>query len=244
MHDCSMPGRLIHLVTALFLAAGLFGCTTTQNTTPVVQTQVQPEKTVQPGPVRQPVYQDAVTVPYYPPPDRMDLCGERAPLDQPDVMERFDREFTLVLYSHAQVYRLLKRKAVYFSRFEESLRRLKLPDDLKYVALLESEVPANAVEQRKAASRRYDFDLATDNAFLYLGDLFRTYQSWALAIAAFNAGDKTIMEESRAQGVRDYYHMKLPIDAERYVFRILAIKAVLSDPGRYGYEQPKGAGRR
>ena len=46
----------------------------------------------------------------------------------------------------------------------------------------------------------------------------------------------------RFQGVRDYYHMKLPQETERYVFRILAIKAVLSDPTRYGYELPKGAG--
>jgi len=50
------------------------------------------------------------------------------------------------------------------------------------------------------------------------------------------------MDESRAQGDRDYYRMILPQETERYVFRILAIKAVLSDPTRYGYEVPKGAG--
>ena len=243
MHDCVKLGRLVCLVTTFFIA-GVFGCATTQITAPTgpsAQAAAQAEKIVASGQVQRPVYQP-VMVPYYPPPDRIDLCGEPVPLEYQEVLERFDKEFTLVVYNNAQVYRWLKRKESYFPLIEESLRRLNLPEDLKYVAIAESEPLLNALGQKKSVDKLSDFEGSTDSAFLYLGDLYRNYKSWSLAIAAYNCGEKRIMDESRTQGVRDYYHMKLPEDTERYVFRILAIKAVLSDPMRYGYELPKSAG--
>ncbi len=247
MHVCSRLGRPVYLVTALFIAAGVFGCATTQSTAPTgpsARAETQAEKTAALGQVQRPVYQGPLMVPYYPPPDRIDLCGEPVPLEYQEVLERFDKEFTLVVYNHAQVYRWLKSMERYFPLIEERLRRLNLPEDLKYVAIAEIDPLPNALQQRKSVDRRYDFEGSTDSAFLYLGDLYRNYKSWSLAIAAYNCGEKRIMDESRAQGVWDYYHMKLPQETERYVFRILAIKAVLSDPTRYGYELPKGAGYR
>jgi len=249
MHDCSRIGRLVYLVTALVFAAGVFGCAGTQSTAPkgpparAEQAAAQPEKTaVAPGPVQRPVYQGPVVVTYYPPPRKIDLCGEPVPLEQQDIMERFDKEFTLVVYNHAQVYRWLKRKDRLFPAIEDSLRRLKLPEDLKYVALAESEPPLSAQDRRKSADMRYDFASSPESALQYLGDLYNSFKSWPLAIAAFSYGEKRLMDETRAQGVKDYYHMILPLETERYVFRILAIKAVMSDPMRYGYEQPKGGG--
>src|SRR5262249_55939 len=148
---------------------------------------------------------------------RIDLCGEPVPLESPEVLERFDREFTLVVYNHAQVYRWLKHKERYFPWIEQTLRRLNLPEDLKYVALVESEPVTNASGQRKSADRLYDFQRSPDSAFLYLVDLYRNYKSWSLALATYNCGEKRIMEESRAQGMSDYYHMRLPLETERYV---------------------------
>ncbi|MHC1728434.1 MAG: transglycosylase SLT domain-containing protein [Syntrophobacteraceae bacterium] len=237
MHDCSRLGRLVYLVTVLFIAAGVFGCATSQSTGP----SAQGDKTVAPGQVHRPAYQGPGMVPYFPPPDRIDFCGEPVPLEYQEVMERFDKEFTLIVYNHAQVYRWIKHKERYFPWIEERLRRLNLPEDLKYVAIAETVPLPKALELRKPADRRYDFERSADGAFLYLGDLYRNFKSWSLAIAAYNLGEKRIMDESRAQSVSDYYHMKLPEEIERYVFRILAIKAVLSDPTRYGYELPKGA---
>ena len=82
----------------------------------------------------------------------------------------------------------------------------------------------------RMVDKRYDFERSTDSAFLLLNDLYRKYNSWSLAIAAYNCGDRRILEQSHVQGVRDYYDMKLPLETERYVFRILAIKAVLATP--------------
>jgi len=244
MHDCSRLGRLVYLVTAFFISTGVFGCATSQSTTPTNpsgQAAPQAEKTVAPGQFQRPVYQGPGTVTYYPPPGRIDFCGEPVPLERQDVLERFDKEFTLVVYNHAQVYRWLKRKERYFPWIEERLRRLNLPEDLKYVAIAESEPPLNAPEKRKSVDMRYDFERSPEGALQYLADLYRNFKSWSLVLAAYNCGEKCIRDQC-AQGYRDCYQMMLPQETERYVFRILAIKAVLSDPTRYGYELPKGVG--
>ncbi len=202
-------------------------------------------------------------IPYYPPPSRMELCGEPVPIHVEDVRERFDREFTIVVYSHAQVYLWLKRKERYFPWLEKLLAQNKLPDDLKYVAVAESDLttaaasPAGAkgpwqfmastgsrygLSQSREVDERHDFDLSTLSAFKYLQDLRDMFQNWALAIAAYNCGENRVKEEMRKQKVNDYYSLKLPLETERYVFRILAIKEILQHPARYGYGLPKGAG--
>ena len=205
----------------------------------------------------------SVSFPYIPPPNSIDLCGEPVPLQRQDVYERFDKEFTLVVYNHAQVYLWLKRMERYFPIIEERLHYYNLPDDLKYVAIVESDLLPDAcspkgaagpwqfmpstgaaygLEQRGSVDKRYDFERSTDSAFLLLNDLYKKYHSWSLAIAAYNCGDKRILDESRIQGSRNYYDLKLPQETERYVFRILAVKAVLSNPNQYGYDLPKGWG--
>ena len=112
MQDCFRLRRLVYLVTALFIAAGIFGCATTESTAPTgpsAQAAGQAEKTVASGQVQRRVYQGPVTATYYPPP-RIDFCGEPVPLENQDVFERFDKEFTLVVYNYAQVYWWLKHK--------------------------------------------------------------------------------------------------------------------------------------
>ncbi len=250
MHDYFRLGRLVSLLPALFITAAMFGCATTQNTAPTdlpTQAAAKAERVVTPGlpgQTRRPVNQDPGMVTCYRPPDRIDLCGEPVPLEDQDVLERFDREFSLVVYNHAQVYWWLKRKERYFPQIEERLRRLNLPEDLKYVALVEIEPPLNPREKRKSADTRYDFRLSPDGAFQYLGDLYRNFRSWPLAIAAYTCGVNRIVDESSARGERNFYHMALPQETERYVFRILAIKAVLSNPTQYGYQLPGIAGYR
>jgi membrane-bound lytic murein transglycosylase D len=201
--------------------------------------------------------------PYYPPPDRIDLCGEPVPLNVQDVQERFDREFTLIVYNHAQVYLWLKRMERYFPWIEERLRYYNLPEDLKYVAIVESDLQPNAcspkgaagpwqfmpstgaaygLDQQGSCDRRYDFERSTDSAFRLLRDLYARHKNWALALAAYNCGDRRIYDEMRSQHVTDYYHLRLPLETERYVIRILAVKAVLGNPMQYGYFLPKGSG--
>lgn len=202
-------------------------------------------------------------IPYYPPPSKMELCGEPVPIHIEDVRERFDREFTIVVYSHAQVFLWLKRKERYFPWLEKQLAQSGLPDDLKYVAVAESDLlalaasPAGAVgpwqfiastgsryglSQNRQVDERHDFDRSTQGAFAYLKELHGTFQNWTLAIAAYNCGENRVISEMSKQKANDYYSLKLPLETERYVFRILAIKELLRSPEKYGYSLPRGAG--
>jgi membrane-bound lytic murein transglycosylase D len=202
-------------------------------------------------------------VPYYAPPEPLELCGEAVPLDVPEVRERLDREFTIVVYSHAQVYLWLKRIQRYFPWLEKEIERNGLPDDLKYVAVAESDLqlsassPAGAVgpwqfirttgatyglAQSEGIDERRDFEMSTQSAFRYLRDLRALFQNWTLAIASYNCGERRVQDEIKRQKVNSYYALKLPIETERYIFRILAIKEIVSHPGKYGYFLPQGAG--
>lgn len=260
-YECGCRVGLV-LYVSMVLLAGCAEVQTTGKKASETGPSTAPQAVTAPAPVLATCAMPAPT-PYYPPPDKMDLCGEPVPLELQDVQERFDREFTLVVYNHAQVYLWLKRMERYFPWIEERLRFYGLPEDLKYVAIVESDLvpdvcsPKGAagpwqfmpstgsyygLEQRGSMDKRYDFERATDSAFRYLQDLNRRYRNWAIAIAAYNCGDKRILDEMRSQGVRDYYRLKLPLETERYVVRILAIKAVLGNPAQYGYCLPKGMG--
>jgi len=255
--------RLGTLLAVVGFMAVLSGCASVQNSGTAQPARVSEKPAaVQPAVERQPVA-FPIQAPYFPAPACMDLCGEPVPLNNQDVFERFDKEFTLIVYNHAQVYLWLKRMERWFPMIEQRLRHHKLPDDLKWVAIVESDLVPNVVSSKGAAGpwqfmpatgsaygldqkgsvdRRYDFERATDSAFLFLQDLYRKHKNWALAIASYNCGEKRVQDEMRAQGVRDYYRLRLPQETERYVIRILAIKAVLSNPNQYGYDLPKGLG--
>lgn len=259
MHRRSRQNAILLAGVCLLMAASFWGCATSETVSG--GSGVAKGVAAQPPPEVGSGGHAVIGVPYYPPPAKMDLCGEPVPLHNQEVMERFDKEFTLVVYNHAQVYLWLKRMERYFPWIEERLRSYGLPDDLKYVAVVESDLISNACSPKGAAGpwqfmpatgsayglaqtdgcdERYDFERATECAFRYLNDLYKRYRNWAVAIATYNCGDKRIQEQMRT--TRDYYAMRLPTETERYVLRIIAVKAVLGNPALYGYNLPKGQG--
>lgn len=203
-------------------------------------------------------------VPCFKLPDKVDFCGEPVPIAaSEDVRERFDREFTIVTQSHAQVYLWLKRKGRYFPGVERMLSRMGLPDDLKYVAVAESDLTPYAVSQVGAVGPwqfmsgtacrygmicnaqvddRYDFQKSAGAAFQYLKQLHDMFHSWTLAAAAYNCGEKRLQAAMELDKANSYYNLVLPQETERYVFRIIAIKEVMAHPAQYGYYLPKGFG--
>jgi membrane-bound lytic murein transglycosylase D len=202
---------------------------------------------------------EALRLPYYAPPTQLYLCGEPVPLDDPGVREALDREFTVEVWSRAQTTMWLKRAARYFPEIERKLRARRLPMDLKYVVLVESDLRTDAkssvgalgpwqfmgpTAQRfqlrcdKSVDERMEFSAATDAALAYLDRLHQLFHSWPLALAAYNAGEGRIQKAIAAQGVTNYYQLSLPAETERYIFRVLAAKIILEDPARYGYDIP------
>jgi membrane-bound lytic murein transglycosylase D len=189
-------------------------------------------------------------------PKEMLLCGERIPIENRNVRESLDREFLLLLGNEPQVLLWMKRTKRYFPHIEKRLREMNLPDDLKYVTIVESGLRPYAVspsgasgiwqfipptgekyEMRKnrVVDERFDFFKATEGALAYLKALYEEFRSWALSLAAYNVGENRIRKEIELQATRDYFFLDLPLETERYVYKIAVAKLILSDPEKYGF---------
>ena len=189
-------------------------------------------------------------------PKEVTLCGERIPLEDRNIWENLDREFIVAMDSHAQILLWMKRARRYFPHIEKRLKELSLPDDLKYVAITESSLRPHAVSSSGAAGvwqfipstgekygmrrskvidERFDFFNATEGALTYLKNLHQEFGNWALAMAAYNAGENRIRREIEFQKAKNYFYLDLHMETERYVYKIAVAKIILSDPAKYGF---------
>lgn len=184
------------------------------------------------------------------------ICGEYVPTEIPDVRERLDREFIVNVYDRAQVIMWIKRSGRYFPLIQKLLAEEEMPDDLKYVAIIESNLKVHAYSSagaagvwqfirptgRKYGLRRYrhlderlKVKKATNSALSYLKKLYEQFGTWTLAMAAYNCGEARVAKEIEEQGVKSYFTLDLPSETERYVFRAIAAKIILENQTRYGY---------
>jgi len=188
-------------------------------------------------------------------PENLNLAGERVPIEIQDVKERMDRELMVNTYWQSNGLLLIKRAHKYFPIIEPLLKKYGLPEDFKFLALAESgfidetsSVGAAGMwhfmkatgkeyglEINSNVDERYHIDKATKVAATYLINAKERFNSWTLAAAAYNAGNYGISKRLEEQQVDNYYDALLPDETERYVFRILALKEVITNPEKYGF---------
>ncbi len=188
-------------------------------------------------------------------PENLNFAGETVPQEDPEIMERIDREFLVNTYWQSNAVLLMKRAHKYFPIIEPILKKNGIPDDFKYLAVAESGLqnvvsPAGAtgfwqimkatgkeygLEVNSNVDERYHLAKSTEVACRYLRKYKESYGSWTLAAASYNAGPAAIKKYMNIQQVDDYYDLLLGQETGRYVFRILAIKEILSNPEKYGY---------
>ncbi len=189
------------------------------------------------------------------------FCGETVPLGDPDVRERMEKELLLSLWDRDQAVLWLKRSTRYFPVIEAMLSQAGLPDDLKYIALAESALRPHIGSPKGAigfwqflpeTGRRYGLTVnnsidqrrslsaSTRAAVGYFSELYQKFGSWSLAAAAFNMGEEGLQAEILVQGVSDFYRLYLPLETQRYLFRILSAKLILTQPERYGFHMQAG----
>ena len=192
-------------------------------------------------------------------PEDLNFAGEMVPADDPEIMERVDREFLVNTYWQSNALLLMKRANKYFPIIEPILAKNGIPDDFKYLAVAESGLenlvsPAGAagfwqimkttgreygLEVNENVDERYHIEKATEVACDYLKKAKNKFGTWTLAAASYNAGSGGIQKYMTAQEVGAYYDLLLGQETGRYVFRILAIKEILSHPAKYGFDIAK-----
>lgn len=192
----------------------------------------------------------------YPLPKSLSFAGEPVPLEIPDVAERLDRELQSNAYFHSNVLLALKRLQRSLPEMERLLEANGLPADFKYLALAESLLsnvtspkgavgvwqlmPATAKELKLTINaevdERYHFEKSTLAACYYFTKARQRFGSWTNAAASYNRGMGGLQAALKAQKVTSYYDLYLNEETSRYMFRILALKEILENPKRYGFD--------
>ncbi len=194
---------------------------------------------------------------YNPPmPMEVFLAGEAAPLNIFYVSEKLEREILVNTYWHSNTMLLFKRANRWFPVIEPILKKNNIPDDFKYLALIESGLtqavsPAGArgfwqfmkstgisygLRVNKEIDERYNVEKSTQAACDYLNDAYKKFGSWTLVAASYNMGMGGVNKQLNLQKVNDYYGLSLNSETSRYVYRILAIKTIFTQPSKYGFQ--------
>ena len=188
-------------------------------------------------------------------PDKLTFAGQPVPLDNWQVRERIEYEFYQFLEDQGESIILAKRTGRCFPPAEKQLADAGLPDDLKYMLLVESKCVAAAYSKAKASGpwqfipstgRRYslksdavrddrrNLEMSTEAAVKYLRYLKDFKENdWFLAMASYNAGEERIRKLIKEQKITDYWKMHGPRETMRYVPRIIAAKEIYSQPEKY-----------
>ena len=188
-------------------------------------------------------------------PDDLNFAGEPIPLENPDIYERMDRELLVNTYWQSNALLMFKRAEKYFPVIEPILKEHGVPDDFKYLAVIESGLtnavsPAGArgfwqimpatgrefgLEINDNVDERYHLEKSTHVACEYLKQSKDKLGSWTLAAAAYNAGNAGISKQLNIQKVSNYYDLLLGEETGRYIFRIIALKEIINNPTTYGF---------
>ena len=188
--------------------------------------------------------------------DTLSFCGERVPLENQEVRERFEKELLLSIWDRPQVILWLKRSRRYLPYIEKMLKENRMPEDLKYLAIAESALRPHAGSRKGAmgfwqfladTGRQYGLIIdkniderrnlfaSTRAAIKYFKALYQSMGSWTLAAAAYNMGEEGLRAEIMVQHTRDYYRLYLPLETQRFIFRILSVKLIVLDPIKFGF---------
>lgn len=193
-------------------------------------------------------------------PKDLNFCGESVPVEDFTIRESLERELMVNTYWQSQTLLFHKKANRWFPVIEPVLKRNGIPDDFKYVAIIESGF-SNVVSPQKAAGfwqfieptalnygleitedvdERYHVEKSTEAACKYFKEAYAKYKNWTLAAASYNLGMGGVDKQLERQKTGSYYDLYLNEETARYVFRLLAVKEILTRPKMYGYQlRPK-----
>lgn len=204
-------------------------------------------------------YEDYINQTYQvfsmPIPKNLSFAGDVIPLEKINVRENLDREILVNTYWHSNTFLFQKRAARWFPLIEKVLKRNNIPDDLKYIAIIESGLvnavsPAGATgfwqfmkpaaEQygltiNEYVDERYDVEKATQAACKYFKEAYKEFGDWSLVAASYNMGIGGVQKQLEKQKVDNYYDLYLNTETSRYVYRILAAKLIISNSKQFGF---------
>ena len=186
----------------------------------------------------------------------LSFAGKNIEFDRFDMYERLDRELSSITYLHSTTLLCFKRANRIFPIIVPILKQNGIPEDFKYLMVIESNLSERAVSSAKAVGlwqfiestgkmygleinddvdERYHIEKSTVAACKYLKDAYAKYNDWVAVALSYNAGMGRISSELDKQQVSSSLDLLLVEETSRYFFRIIACKEVMENPQRYGY---------
>ena len=189
--------------------------------------------------------------------DRISCIQNEVPLNFNEKVLAFIDYFSLKNREYTSD--IIKKKELYFPTFSATLSKYNMPDELKYLAIVESGLRPNAISRSNATGlwqfisstgkiyglrhnwyvdERMDPHKSTDAACRHLSDLYRMFDSWELALAAYNCGPGNVRKAIRRSGYKkDFWgiYRYLPRETRSYVPQYVAITYLFNHLNEHGF---------
>ena len=184
-----------------------------------------------------------------------EFASEVIPVEHLKVSRRMKRYLKASSYEHIQTDRLHHMAARWFPIMEPILKRYGIPDDFKYLPLVESGLKGGTSPRGASGywqfmpgtarsyglvvngdqDERHNIKLSTVAACRYLRDLHKEFKNWTLVAAAYNLGENSLRRQISVQGHKDYFKLKLNNETASYVYKLVSMKEVIENPIKYGF---------
>lgn len=189
-------------------------------------------------------------------PESVEFAGEKIDLTRYDMHERYDREINGFTYLHSTTLLLIKRANRLFPIIEPILKQNGIPEDFKYLCVIESNLdpravsgagasglwqfmkrtaPSYGLEVSSEVDERFSVVKSTEAACRYFKEAFAKYGSWSSVALSYNAGQGRISDELDKQQAEGGLDLWLVEETSRYYYRMLAIKQIFDNPTRFGF---------
>ncbi|MFC4212962.1 lytic transglycosylase domain-containing protein [Pedobacter lithocola] len=190
---------------------------------------------------------------------QLNFAEETLPLGDKKVERKMKKILAAHTYGNTQTHRLQRKAAEWFPIIEPILAAYGIPDDFKYLALVESGMQAGVSPKGAAGvwqfmpgtarsyglkvngrnDERYNLRKSTVAACKYIKEMYKGLESWTLVAAAYNVGDGRLRKQINNQNQDNYYKMRLNRETGGYVYKVISMKQIIEHPVRYGYDKPK-----
>jgi len=192
---------------------------------------------------------------------QLNFADESLPLNDIRVRQKMRKILAGYNYSNLQTNRLHRMAAEWFPVIEPILAAYGIPNDFKYMPLVESGLqggmspkgangfwqfmPGTArtygLKVNSEVDERKNLRKSTIAACKYIKELYGVFDNWTLVAAAYNVGDNHMRKQINRQNQDNYFKMKLNRETGGYVYKLISMKEIIKDPSRYGYRaSPKG----
>jgi len=188
--------------------------------------------------------------------EEFSFANEPLPIDDAGVNYKMQRSLLRHNYRNVHSNILHNKAEKLFPIIEPILKAYGIPDDFKYLPLVESGfgegtsskgakgpwqfMPGTArtygLKVGHGIDERLSISKSTKAACKYIKELYVEFNSWTLAAAAYNNGEIKLAKAINKQNEDNYFRMHLNRETGKYVYDVIAMKAIISQPRKYGFK--------